>query len=66
MLSERGPKDHPLLGGCPFLGGSYIGGSTVHMYEGERSVYGPLCSLAPRQHITTGNIESQHFYGVPE
>ena len=26
---ERGPKEHPLLGNCPFLVGSFIGGSTV-------------------------------------
>ena len=27
MQWESG-REHPLLGGCPFLGGSFIGGST--------------------------------------
>ena len=30
LLWERGPDMCPLLGGCSFLGGSFIGGSTVH------------------------------------
>ena len=34
LLWERGPEVCPLLGGCPFLRGSFIGGSTVHTYAG--------------------------------
>ena len=29
LLWERGPELRPLLGSCPYLGGSFIGGSTV-------------------------------------
>ena len=29
LLWERGPELHPLLGGCPYLGRSFIRGSTV-------------------------------------
>ncbi len=29
LLWERGSEEFPLYGGCPFLGGSFIGGSTV-------------------------------------
>ena len=32
LLWERGPEVCPLLGGCLFLGGSFIRGSTVHTY----------------------------------
>ena len=28
---ERGPEWCPLLGGCPFLGGSFIRGSAVDL-----------------------------------
>ena len=27
LLWERGPEECPLLGGCPYLGGSFIGSS---------------------------------------
>ena len=39
MLWERGPKEHPLLGGCPFLGGSFIGGSTVQLLQIDHLVF---------------------------
>ena len=31
-MGKRGPELRPLLGGCPFLGGSFIEGSTVCHY----------------------------------
>ena len=37
LLWERGPEACPLSGGCPYLGGSFIGGSTVaHKLKSEK------------------------------